>query len=57
MLLVVCQLSRDVMAMKILNVIGAFRYVYCHSQTVFNGWSICRLANHSDGVNFAQVRQ
>ena len=56
MLLVVCQLSCDVMAMKILNVIGAFRSVRCHSQTVFNGWSICRLASHSLGVSFAQVR-
>ena len=45
-------LSCDVMAMKILSVIGAFRSVHCHSQTVFNGWSICRFASHSLGVSF-----
>ena len=33
MLLVVCQLSRDVIGyMKTRNVIGAFRSVYCESQ-------------------------
>ena len=31
MVLVVCQLSRDVIAVKTRNVIGAFRSVYCHS--------------------------
>ena len=34
MLLVVCQLSRDVIGYEDFNVIGAYRSVYCHSLTV-----------------------
>ena len=37
MLLVVCQLSHDVIGLKIRNVIGEFQSIFCLSLTVFYG--------------------